>query len=1007
DERASAAYHIPGGVRLSGVLQCGALQRALDTSVARHEVLRTGFVRQDDGSTVQLIAAEDIGLPLLLKDLSGCADREAELRNHAEAEASTPFDLTRAPLIRGRLLKLDEEEHALLVTMHHIASDGWSMGVLINELSALYTAFVQGEPDPLPALQIQYVDYAAWQRQRITGELLHRQLSFWREHLQGAPALLELPTDHPRSGVQDYSGTSVAIEIDEVTSQGLRALAARHGATLHMVLLAAWGALLSRLSGQSDVVVGTPIANRGRAEIEPVIGFFVNTLALRIELSGNPSVGELLAQVKATTLAAQAHQDVPFEQVIEALNPVRSMAHQPLFQVMFAWQNAPEGTLELPGLKLQSLSGSDLTAKFDLTLALGESGGVIGGTLSYATALFERASVERFVAHLYTLLQGFVAGDTVRDSARVAQLPLLAQAERRQLLVEWNDTAREFPADGCIHALFEDQVERTPDAVALVFEDESLSYAELDARANRLAHHLQSLGVGPDARVALLLERGVSMVVALLATLKAGGAYVPLDPAYPTERLAFMLQDCAPLVVLSDAACLRALALPADLPVCRLDDPAAPWLALPGTAPAVPGLRGEHLAYVIYTSGSTGQPKGVMVAHAGIVMRLTGMQQTIPLTPQDRFLQRTSISFDVAVQEILWTLTSGATLVLPHAGRHFDTGHLVALMASARVTVANFVPALLEQLLHSPALAECHSLRVILCGGEALSAAILRRCLALLPARFFNIYGPTETVINALLWEGRADFPGSPPLGTPLPNTCAYVLDAHGQPVPIGVAGELFISGAGVARGYLNRPDLTAERFVPDPFGAPGSRMYRSGDLARWRADGTLEYLGRNDHQVKVRGFRIELGEIEAALQGCPGVREAVVLARGEGADKQLVAYVTGEDVQAVVLREHLATRLPEYMVPAAYVQLEALPLTPNGKLDRRALPAPGDAAYGTRAFEPPQGEIEEELAHIWQDLLGLERVGRADNFFTLGGHSLLAVQLVSRIRLRLGSEVA
>ncbi|WP_354359844.1 amino acid adenylation domain-containing protein, partial [Variovorax boronicumulans] len=951
-----------------------------------------------------------------LAELAERGHASSEVDRHAQEEAAAPFDLAHGPLIRGRLLKLAEQEHVLLVTMHHIVSDGWSMGLLIDELSALYGAYVQGLPDPLAPLAVQYADHAVWQHRWISGALLQRQLGFWREHLQGAPALLELPCDHARPGTQDYAGDSVPITLDPALSQALRALGERHGCTPYMTLLAAWAVLLARLSGQGDVVIGSPSANRGRAEIEPVIGFFVNTLALRIELSGNPSVGELLAQVRATTLAAQAHQDVPFEQVIEALNPVRSMAHQPLFQVWFGWQNTPGGSLVMPGLQLQAIERARRAAQFDLALDLGDSGGVIGGALSYATALFERASVERFVAHLHTLLQGFVAGDAMRDETRVAQLPLLAQAERRQLLVDWNDTAREFAADGCIHALFEDQVERTPDAVALVFEDESLSYAELDARANRLAHHLRSLGVGPDARVALLLERGVSMVVALLATLKAGGAYVPLDPAYPTERLAFMLRDCRARCVLTESRLESNL--PAGMPALRvllLDDAQAPWLALPGTsaasaaptAPAVPGLAPGHLAYVIYTSGSTGRPKGVMVAHAAALNYLQWACGRY--APAAGSVVSSSLAFDATLTSLLVPLLCGApVLLLPEHQELQALQH--RLQQPAPLGLVKITPAHLEVLGQALAGqgAPCAA-QLFVVGGEALPAATVALWREHAPqVRLVNEYGPTETTVGCVVHDVSAHHAGHMvPIGQPIANMRIHVLDAHGQLAPAGVAGELHIAGVQLARGYLNRPDLTAERFVPDPFGAPGSRMYRSGDLARWRADGTLEYLGRNDHQVKVRGFRIELGEIEAALSACAGVREAVVLARGEGADRQLVAYLTGEDVQAVALREQLATRLPEYMVPAAYVHLEALPLTPNGKLDRRALPAPGDAAYGTRAFEPPQGEIEEELAAIWQDLLGLERIGRADNFFELGGHSLLAVQLVSRVRARLGLEVA
>ncbi|MET3498371.1 amino acid adenylation domain-containing protein, partial [Variovorax boronicumulans] len=1012
DARAGAAYNIPGGVRLIGPLERSALQRALDTIVARHEALRTRF-DTIDGVPVQIIDPAPSGFALRYQDLSAHAEVDAEVLRVADEEARIPFDLVRGPLTRGQLLSLggqgQEAEHVLLVSMHHIVSDGWSMGVLIKEFTALYAAFSQGQADPLPTLAIQYADYAVWQRSYLQGKVLQRQLEFWREHLQGAPALLELPSDRPRPPVQDYAGQTIGFEFDAALSAQLKALSQRHGTTLFMTLLAGWATLLARLSGQCEVVIGTPVANRARAELEPLIGFFVNTLALRIDLTANPTVGELLAQVRANTLAAQAHQDLPVEQVVEALQPARSMAHSPVFQVVFAWQNAPEGVLELPGIELQSLQGQSDTAQFDLSLELREhkddSGELIAGRIRYAQALFDVPTVERHIACLKTLLHAMVA----EDGGRVASLTLLPPGEREQVLQKWNDTATAYPQVQCIHELFEAQVRRSPEAVALVFEDESLSYGELDAQANRLAHHLRALGVGPDARVALLLERGLPMVVALLATLKAGGAYVPLDPAYPTERLAFMLRDSRARVVLTDAQLESQL--PAGLPalrVVRLDAPSAPWHTLPATAPEVPELRPEHLAYVIYTSGSTGVPKGVMATQQAVV-RLVINNRFAEFAPTDRVAFAASPAFDASTLELWAPLLNGGTLVVIAQETLLAPQQFALALQRHAVNVLWLSVGLFNQYaqdLRAVAL----KLRYLIVGGDALDPAIIRGVLRDNPPKhLLNGYGPTETTTFATTHEvRRLDASArSVPLGQPIGNTSVYVLDALGQLVPVGVAGELHIAGAGLARGYLNRPDLTAERFVPDPFGAPGSRMYRSGDLARWRADGTIEYLGRNDHQVKVRGFRIELGEIEAALQACPGVREAVVLARGEGADKQLVAYVTGEDVQAVVLREQLASRLPEYMVPAAYVQLEALPLTPNGKLDRRALPAPGDAAYGTREFEPPQGEIEEELAHIWQDLLGLERVGRADNFFELGGHSLLAVQLVSRIRLRLGSEVA
>ncbi|MBW8848838.1 MAG: amino acid adenylation domain-containing protein, partial [Burkholderiales bacterium] len=1011
DARAAAAYAMPGGVRLRGALDAAALQAALDRIVARHEALRTSFASLE-GEPVQVIAAPDAGLALAHMDLSGHASPEAELERLAAEEARAPFDLAHGPLIRGRLIRLADDDHALLVTMHHIVSDGWSLGVLIHEFRALYAAYVQGQPDPLPPLPIQYADYAVWQRRWMAGEVLERQLDYWRDHLSGAPALLELPTDRPRPPVQDYAGASVPFQLDEAQSDALKALSRRHGTTLFMTLLAGWAALLSRLSGQGDVVIGTPVANRHRAEIEPLIGFFVNTQALRIDLSGSPSVAQLLAQVRGTALAAQHHQDIPFEHVVEALSPARSMAHAPLFQVWFDWQNQPDGTLELAGLHMQGLQAPGSTVQFDLMLSMQDTGNGIAGRMQYAHALFDAATIERYVGHWCTLLRAMAAD----DAQPVARLPLLSASARHELLHGWNQTHTPFPSL-CAHQLFEQQVARTPQATAVVYAGAALSYAELNAQANRLAHRLIAGGVKPDTRVAITLPRSPDMAVAVLATLKAGGAYVPLDPDSPAERLATMLDDCRPRVVLTHAAVQERLPATRALltaTVLELDDPSS-WAQQPthNPEPATLGLRPSHLAYVIYTSGSTGRPKGVMVEHAGLVNYLHWAGAAY--MPASSVVS-SSLSFDATVTSLYLPLLSGGCVtLLPEQG---EIEALQALLTGpVRTGLVKITPAHLEVLgrqLQAQGLA-C-SAEVFVIGGEALPATVVRLWHELAPhVRLVNEYGPTETVVGCVVQELALDapVPDRVPIGRPIANTRIYLLDARGAPVPLGVVGEIHIASPGVARGYLNRPDLSAERFVPDPFAAePGARMYRTGDLGRWRighdGDGTIEFLGRNDHQVKLRGFRIELGEIEARLREHPGVREAVVLAReDEPGDKRLVAYLTGsEPLQPEVLRTHLAAQLPEYMVPAAYVGLDALPLTPNGKLDRRALPAPADTAFGKHAYEAPQGELESTLASIWSELLGVQRIGRGDDFFALGGHSLLAVQLASRIRARLGSEV-
>jgi amino acid adenylation domain-containing protein len=1006
DERASAAYLIFAGVRLQGALNVAALRAALDHTVARHEALRTRFASVD-GAAVQVIAAADEGFVLAEVDLSSHPQPQAHLEHLAAEEARARFDLAHGPLIRGRLLRLAPDDHVLLITMHHIVSDGWSMGVLVNEFSALYAAFAEGRPDPLPALPVQYADYAVWQRRWITGDVLQRQLDFWRAHLSGAPALLELPTDRPRPAVQDHAGAHLAFELDADLSAALKDLGRRHGTTLFMTLLAAWAVLLARLSGQSEVVIGTPVANRTRAEVEPLIGFFVNTLALRVDLSANPTVAALLAQVRASTLAAQAHQGLPFDQVVEALKPMRSLAHSPVFQVMFAWQNAPEGTLALPGLQLQPVSVASTSTQFDLDLSMHEAGDGIAGSLSYAVALFDRATLERHLAHWKTLLRAMAADDSVP----VMRLPLLSAADRHQLVQGCNATETPWPAQRCIHELFEIQAARTPDAPALVFEGLTLSYAELNAQANRLAHHLVALGVRPDTRVAVCVPRGTDLMVALLATWKAGGAYVPLDPDYPAERLRYMLADSAPRVLLTDTDCAQRLPAASDVHAIWLDGPEVPWAHLPPHNVPTRGEAwpGQHLAYVFYTSGSTGQPKGVMVEHRSLVNYTLAAAALFQLSAADRVRQQNSINFDLSLEEITPALATGACLHLsrtPMAAGGDPCGasvvHLTAAHWHTLVGDWHRAPEL--------ARAQLRAVRLINVTGDALSPQLLAQWAALdLPTRLINTYGPTETTVSCTAALLRADAHGvdQVTIGTPLPNVRVYVLDAHGQPVPIGVAGELCVGGVQVGRGYLDRPQATAERFVPDPYAAePGSRLYRTGDLVRWRADATLEYLGRRDHQVKVRGFRIELGEIEARLLELSGVREAVVLAREDvPGDKRLVAYVTGESLPPEALRTHLLARLPEYMVPAAYVALDALPLTPNGKLDRRALPAPEGSAFGRRAGQP-QGELETLLASLWSQLLGIESIGRHDDFFDLGGHSLLAVQLTSRIRATMGVEV-
>jgi amino acid adenylation domain-containing protein len=981
DQRAGAAYRIPLGVRLSGALDLDALHRALNRIIERHEALRTRF-EVVNGQPVQCIAAH---APFVLArhDLGGAADVDAEVARHTSDEAAEPFDLAVGPLVRGRLLRLSEREHVLLVTMHHIVSDGWSISVLIREFGALYRAFSEGRGDPLAPLAIQYADYAAWQREWLAGEVLQNQLAYWKTTLQGAPELSELPLDHARPAVKDYAGESVEILLDAPLSAQVKALAREQGTTVFNVVLAAWAALAGRLSGQDEVVIGTPVANRTRSEVEPLIGFFVNTLALRIDLSGRPSVGELVQRVHAATLAAQGHQDIPFDQVIEAINPARSTSHAPLFQLMLVWQNTGPTDLDLGDVRLQGLSADSDRAQFDVTLALGEHEAGFAGRVTFDTALFERASIERYLGYFKALLAGMTAG----AAAPMHALEILPPAERERIVHAWNDTAVPRDPEQTAHGMFEAQVARTPDAVAVLFEDEALTYAELNAQANRLARHLVAQGVGADRLVALCLQRSVETLVAVLAVLKAGGAYVPLDPQLPDERLARMLRDCAPAAVLADDATLARLPQGA----VALDGPhALDTRHLPAQDLAL-RIHPAQLAYCIYTSGSTGQPKCVQLTHEGLTNLTHIMWKLYDLTVGDRVLQFSAPGFDVSVSDYFKTITQGATLCMAPREQLMPRVTLEATIARMGVQVATLPPAVLAAM-DGDALPGVHTL---VTAGDACTHALVERWSN--GRRFLNAYGPAEVTASSSNREVSAAFERLPPIGRPHPNLQFYVLDTEGRLVPTGIPGELFIAGVGVGRGYGGRPDLTAERFLPNPFGAPGSRMYRTGDRVRWLLHGELEYLERIDNQVKLRGFRIELGEIEASLVALPSVRDAAVMVReDQPGNKRLVGYLVAADgaepaTQAV--RAALARTLPDYMVPSQLVWLDALPLTPNGKLDRRALPAPG-AIVSEADYVAPRTETERRIGEIWAEVLKVERVGIHDNFFDLGGHSLQLVRV-------------
>ncbi|HEX2079726.1 MAG TPA: amino acid adenylation domain-containing protein, partial [Longimicrobium sp.] len=935
------------------------------------------------------------GFVVPVEDLSalGEADREAALRRRAGEEARRAFDLSAGPLFRAALLRLGGEEHVLLLSMHHIVSDGWSMGVLFRELSALYEAYREGGESPLAELGVQYADYAVWQREQLRGELLERQLSYWKERLAGAPELLDLPTDHPRPAVQTFRGAHERIELPGELLERLRTLSRSEGATLYMVLLGAFQALLSRYSGSEDVVVGSPIAGRGQSEVEELIGFFVNTLVLRTDLSGDPSFREVLRRVREVTLGAYEHQEMPFERLVAELRPERSLSHSPLVQVAFTLNNAQDTGGGLAGLSVQGVGTELEVAKFELSLVLAVGSDGLRGGLTYSTDLWEAATMQRLLGHFGRVMEQAAADPDVR----ISQVTLLNEAERRQVLEEWNRTDAEYPAGSPIHRLFEEQAGRTPDAAAVVFAGAALTYAELDHAANRLANHLRRRGVRPETRVGICLERGTELVVAILAVLKAGGAYVPLDPAYPAERLAFMLADSGARLLLTR------LPLPEGLPphaaeVVCLDADRERIEAESAQAPAA-GALPENLAYVIYTSGSTGTPKGVMVPHRGVPNLAYAQARRFGIDGTSRVLQFASFSFDAAVAELFDALLTGATLVMAPREELLPGEGLLETLRRGRVTVATLPPSVLAILPPD----DLPELRTVVSAGEAVDAATVERWSG--GRAFVNAYGPTETTVCATSASCEADG-RVPTIGRALENVRVYVLDAAGRPAPVGVPGELYVGGVGVARGYLGRAALTAEWFVPDPFGGEtGARLYRTGDRVRWRADGTLEYLGRLDEQVKVRGFRIEPGEIEGTLRRSEGVADCVVVAREDvPGEKRLVAYVVG-GVEAGVLREHLRRELPEYMVPAAFVPLERLPLTPNGKLDRKALPAP-DFAPAEERYVAPRTPAEEVLAEIWAEALRLERVGVAENFFALGGHSLLATRVVSRVHEMFGVEL-
>ncbi len=996
-------YNIPAAVRLIGVLNIPALEQSFNEIVRRHEVLRTTF-RMLEGQVVQIIAPS-LHLPLPLVDLQELTitEREAAVQQLAQA-FQQPFNLAQDALLRVKLLRLGEAEHVLLLTMHHIVADGWSMGVLMRELGTHYTVFSTGQPSPLADLPIQYADFTEWQRQWLQGEVLDAQLAYWQQQLDGAPAGLALHTDHPRPTLPTFLGAREYIVLPETLSKQIGCLSDRVGVTLFMTLLAAFQTLLYRYTGQEDILVGSPIANRNRSEIEGLIGFFANSLVLRTDLSGNPTFQELLGRVREVALGAYAHQDLPFEKLVEALQPERDLNRNPLFQVVFALQNTPIEILKLPGLTLSPLDFDPGTARFDLEFQL-VCLDTLGIVVTYSTDLFEQNTIARLLKHFQTLLEGIVA----QPEQRIANLPLLTADEQYQLLLEWNSTQIDYPKQ-CIHQLFESQVEQAPDAVAVVCVDKQLTYQELNNHSNQLAHYLRQLGVGPEVLVGICLERSWQMIMAVLGVLKAGGAYVPLDPNHPQERLSFILEDANVSVLLTQQHLVSKF--PNRKLVCLDQD----WQDITHHQQNLPAIATlDNLAYVIYTSGSTGKPKGVLVQHQGLCNLAAAQRQVFELrarrgkplaASQNRILQFASLCFDASVFEIVMALGIGATLCLAREESLKSPTSLLQLLQDWQITTITLPPTVLSVL---PA-ADLPTLHTIITAGEACSTNIAHKWAR--GRRFFNAYGPTE----ASIWSTTEEFnhDGQLTIGRPIANTKVYVLDGQLQPVPIGVVGELYISGDGVARGYLNNPELTAECFIPHPFAGEGqgARLYKTGDLVRYRFDGKLEFFGRVDEQVKLRGLRIELTEIETVLAKHPAVQKSVVIVREDlPGDKRLVAYLVTKPKSVVTLYElryFVKQKLPEYMIPSAFVVLKALPLTPNGKVDRRALPIPSQ--FGTEidnhfklqsdetAYVAPRTPTEQTLVKIWCQLLNLEQIGIHDNFFALGGDSLIAMRLIEQI---------
>ena len=1005
-----AVYNECVTVRLPGPLHVETLEQSLNEILRRHEAWRTSFPVVDGQAVQHIHPSLSLSLPVVDLRHLPYNEREAEARRRAVAEAQQPFDLSNGPLLRATLTRLDDEDHRLYLCLHHIIFDGVTMyQVFLPELRTLYEAFASGQPSPLPPLSIQYGDYAAWQRERLQGELLAKQLAYWKKQLADAPTALALPTDRPRPLAPSYRGASYPCSLAPALTDALASLSRKEGVTLFTTLLAAFNTLLSRYSGQEDLLVGSATAGRGHPDTQPLMGVFINTLVMRSDLRGDPSFRELLKRVRETTLEAQEYQDVPFEYVVRELHPEREQGQNPLFQVLLMLEPSPP--VYASGWTLTHLDIDPGTAKFDLSLILEDRPEGLRGRFEYSTELFDEATIARMVAHWQTLLTSIVTN----PEQRLSELALLTAPERQQLLLDWNATSTPYPSDQCVHQVFEQQAERHPDAVALLLGDASMTYAELNRRANQVAHALQRLGVGPEVLVGIGMERSFELVIGLLGILKAGAAYLPLDLAYPQERLALMLQDAQAPVLLTQAHLREVFPALPEMQVLCLDS-MVEALERESTENMLSAATADSLAYVMYTSGSTGTPKGVEILHRNIQRLVFGLA-AVQLDETRSILHMAPISFDASTFELWGALLHGARCVL-FPERMPTPKRIGEVVRQHHVTTAWLTASLFNAVIDEAPTA-LSGVQQVLTGGEAVSVTHIRRAQHALPTtQFFNGYGPHETTTFACCYliprEDNAT-ERAIPIGRPIGNTQVYILDRHLSLVPVGVPGELYIGGAGVARGYLKRPELTRERFLADPFSAePGDRLYKTGDRVRYLPDGCIDFLGRFDQQVKLRGFRIEPGEIEVVLGQHPAVREALVQVRdGQLGDKRLVAYVVlldGPQRQLTIseeLRHFLAERLPAYMVPADIVVLDAIPMTPNGKVDAAALPVPVSARRSAEgSYVAPTLKVHHQLVPIWEDLLEKQPVGIRDNFFALGGHSLLAARMMDRVEQVYGKKV-